>query len=122
MKPDLGNHAHVLTTLIEQGKVVNVVGYRTKGDKRWNDSAWVKPTTKEEMLAEFDGWSKPIKSILGLIEKVDMWALFDHLPAATYHRKGKICLLGDSAHEYSLPSSARVVIQPTQPLEIWSSS
>ncbi|ERF76632.1 hypothetical protein EPUS_04452 [Endocarpon pusillum Z07020] len=94
----LGNHAHVLTTLIEQGKVVNVVGYRTKEDKRWNDSAWVKPTTKEEMLAEFDGWSKPVKSILGLIEKVDMWALFDHLPVATYHRKGKICLLGDSAH------------------------
>lgn len=97
-KPDLGNHGHVLTTLIEQGKVVNVVGYRTKEDRRWNDGTWVRPTTKEEMLAEFDGWSEPVKNILGMIEKPDIWALFDHLPAATYHRKGKICLLGDSAH------------------------
>jgi salicylate hydroxylase len=50
------------------------------------------------MLAKFDGWSNPVKNILGLIEKPDRWALFDHPPAATYHRKGKICLLGDSAH------------------------
>lgn len=78
--------------------MVNVVGYRSKKDRTWNDSRWVKPTTKEEMLAEFDGWSGPVKNILGLIEKVDMWALFDHLPAVSYHRKGKICLLGDSAH------------------------
>ena len=50
------------------------------------------------MLATFDGWSEPVKDILRLIEKADVWALFDHLPAASYHRKGKICLLGDSAH------------------------
>jgi salicylate hydroxylase len=88
----------VLTTPIEHGKVVNVVAYRTKEDRRWNDSTWIKPTTKEEMLAKFDGWSDPVKNILGLIEKPDIWALFDHPPAASYHRKGKICLLGDSAH------------------------
>jgi salicylate hydroxylase len=97
-KPDLGNHGHVLMTPIEQGKVVNVVGYRTKEDRRWNDDTWVRPTTTEEMLAKFDGWSEPVKNILSLVKKPDMWALFDHLPVATYHRKGKICLLGDSAH------------------------
>lgn len=96
--PDLGNHGHVLMTPIEQGKVVNVVGYRTKEDGRWTDDRWVKPSTREEMLAEFDGWSEPVQQILGLIEKPEMWALFDHLPAARYYRKGTICLLGDSAH------------------------
>ena len=95
---DLGKHGHVLTTPIEQGKAVNVVGYHTKEDKMWNDDAWVKPTTKEEMLAAFEGWSEPVMNIISLIEKPDTWALFDHLPALTYHRKGKICLLGDSAH------------------------
>ena len=85
-------------TPIEQGRVVNVVGYLTKEDGRWTDVAWVKPTTKEEMLAKFGGWSEPVKHILSLVEKPEMWALFDHPPATTYHRKGKICLLGDSAH------------------------
>lgn len=85
-------------TPIEQGKVVNIVVYFTKEDGRWKDEAWVRPATKEEMLASFRGWSEPVKSILSLIEKPDLWALFDHLPAATYYRKGKLCLLGDSAH------------------------
>lgn len=85
-------------TPIEQGKVVNIVAYFTKEDGRWNHEAWMRPATKEEMLASFRGWSEPVRSILSLIEKPDLWALFDHLPAATYYRKGKLCLLGDSAH------------------------
>lgn len=32
------------------------------------------------------------------MEKPDVWALFNHLSADTYYRKGKICLLDDSAH------------------------
>ena len=95
---DLGTHGHILTTLIEHGKTVNIVAYTTKDDRTWNDDAWVKPTSKEEMLAKFTDFSKPVRNILNLIEKLDMWALFDHPPARTYHRKGKICLLGDSAH------------------------
>lgn len=58
----------------------------------------MRPSTTEELLADFAGWSEPVKKILGLVERPDIWALFDHLPAATYHRKGKICLLGDAAH------------------------
>lgn len=85
-------------TPIEQGKVVNIVVYFTKEEGRWDEEAWVRPATKEEMLASFRGWSEPVKSILNLIEKPDLWALFDHLPAATYFREGKLCLLGDSAH------------------------
>ncbi len=98
-KSDLGNHGHVLMTPIEQGKVINVVVYLTKEDGRWDHDEWVRPATKEEMFANFHGWSEPVKNIISLIETPDIWALFDHqLPAAPYHRKGKICLLGDSAH------------------------
>lgn len=32
-----------------------------------------------------------------LMEKPDVWALFEHPPAPTY-TKGRLCLLGDSAH------------------------
>ena len=88
----------MLTTPIEQGQAINVVAYCTKNDGRWDDEQWIKPTTKEEMLAHFHGWSKPVMDILSLIEKPDIWALFDHAPAPTYHRQGRICLLGDAAH------------------------
>ncbi len=50
------------------------------------------------MLADFKDFSPPVLQILSLMEKTDIWALFDHPPAHTYHRGGKICLLGDSAH------------------------
>jgi salicylate hydroxylase len=32
-----------------------------------------------------------------LMQKFDVWALFEHLPAPTYY-KGRLCLLGDAAH------------------------
>jgi salicylate hydroxylase len=34
---------------------------------------------------------------LQLMEKPDVWALFEHPPAPTY-TKGRLCLMGDSAH------------------------
>ena len=95
---DLGHHGHVLTTLIEHGKTVNVVGYHSKEDGRWTDEKWIKPSTRDEMLASFDGWSAPVRQIISLVDKPDVWALFDHLPASTYFRGGQICLLGDAAH------------------------
>lgn len=95
---DLGKHGHVLTTLIEHGKTLNVVAYTTREDGIWPHGEWVKPGTRDEMLSQFEGWSEPVLKILGLLEKVNMWALFDHLPARSFHRKGTICLLGDAAH------------------------
>lgn len=95
---DLGHHGHVLTTLIEHGKTVNVVGYHSKADGQWTDEKWIKPSTRDEMLASFDGWSAPVRQIISLVDKPDVWALFDHLPASTYFRAGQICLLGDAAH------------------------
>ena len=97
-KLDLGKHGHVLTTLIEHGKTVNVVAYTTQEDGIWPHNEWVKAGTREEMLAHFKGWSEPVLKILGLLEKLNMWALFDHLPAKTFHRKGRVALLGDAAH------------------------
>lgn len=95
---DLGKYGHVLTTPIEHGKTLNVVGYRTKRDGQWKDETWVKQSTTEELLSKFDGWSEPVRKVLSLVENPVVWALFDHLPIKSYHRKGKICLLGDSAH------------------------
>lgn len=93
----LGEGGHVLTFPIEGGRTMNVVAFRTKGDGVWEDERWVLPGRREDMLRDFEGWGDSVRSILSLMEKPDVWALFDHPPARTYC-KGRICLLGDAAH------------------------
>lgn len=72
-----------------------VVAFRTRDD--WTSEDWVVPAKKEDMLADFDGWSEQARNIIRLVQKPDIWALFDHPPSHTYH-KGRVCLLGDAAH------------------------
>jgi salicylate hydroxylase len=49
------------------------------------------------MYKDYEGWSETVKSILDMMKKTDIWALFKHPPAETYFR-GRACLLGDAAH------------------------
>jgi salicylate hydroxylase len=93
-----GYDGHVLTFPIEKEKTMNVVAFRTKRDGEWKDEEWVKPVEREEMERDFKGWGSNVQAILRMMEKCDIWALFDHPPAKTYHKSGKICLLGDAAH------------------------
>lgn len=92
-----GYHGHLLTVPIEKGKTMNVVAFRTKQDGKWEDERWVLPMEKEHMRRDFEGWGENVKDIVNLMEKPDVWALFNHPPAETYY-KGRVCLLGDAAH------------------------
>lgn len=65
--------------------------------KSWDDPNWVVPTTKEALFKDFEGWSQHVKSIMSLMQKTDIWALFEHPPAPRYTRD-RICLIGDAAH------------------------
>ncbi|KFZ10498.1 hypothetical protein V501_05170 [Pseudogymnoascus sp. VKM F-4519 (FW-2642)] len=93
----MGEHGHVLTFPIEKGKTMNVVAFRTKVDGKWEDDKWVLASKKEDMVKDFEGWGDKVTSIISLMEKFDVWALFEHPPAPTYY-KGRLCLLGDAAH------------------------
>jgi salicylate hydroxylase len=114
----LGDHGHILTFPIEKGNTMNVVAFRTK-DGDWDNEKWVLPMKQEDMFRDFEGWGEKAQHILSvscihlpgdsllrrrktnknsqLMEKPDVWALFDHKPAPTYF-KGRLCILGDSAH------------------------
>ena len=95
----LGYNGHVLTFPIDRGKTMNVVAFRTQPDGIWEgDADWIKSATKAEMHTDFSGWGDEVHSILDMMEHCDKWALFDHPPANTYHRAGRICLIGDAAH------------------------
>ncbi|KAF8863465.1 salicylate 1-hydroxylase-like protein [Acephala macrosclerotiorum] len=93
----MGRHGHVLTFPIENGKTMNVVAFQSKADGKWEDERWVLPMKKEDMFNDFAGWGDDVQHILSLMEKPDVWALFDHPPAPTYY-KGRFALLGDAAH------------------------
>jgi len=53
--------------------------------------------SKEDMFNDFQGWGASVREILSLMQKSDVWALFNHPPAPTYY-KGRVALLGDAAH------------------------
>ncbi|GAQ46664.1 hypothetical protein AtubIFM55763_006010 [Aspergillus tubingensis] len=94
-----GYGGHLLTFPIEHGKTMNVVAFRTKENRVWeHGSQWVLPGNKKQMLQDFEGWGPDVRAILSLMRNADIWAMFDHAPARTYHRDGRICLVGDAAH------------------------
>ena len=93
----IGYHGHVLTFPIEKGEIMNVVAFRTKQDGKWDNEKWVLPMQKSDMEGDFVEWGESVKEILSLMEKPDLWALFDHPPADTYY-KNNLAMLGDSAH------------------------
>lgn len=93
----LGQDGHILTFPIEKGNTMNVVAFRTEPSGKWENEQWVLPMDRSKMEADFSDWGDDPKSILSLMEKPDLWALFEHPPAPSYY-KGRICLSGDSAH------------------------
>ncbi|MCJ1261460.1 hypothetical protein MMC22_001324 [Lobaria immixta] len=93
----LGYNGHVLTFPIERGQTLNVVACRTKAERKWEDSRWVVPVERKKMEEDFENWGENVKEILSLMEKPDVWALFDYPPADRYYR-GRVCMMGDAAH------------------------
>jgi len=88
---------HILMFPIKGGELLNLVIFRDSDGKPWTDKRWVVPSTKEEMLKDFQGWGQKCIRLLQLITDPDKWALFDHPPAPTY-AKGNFVLIGDAAH------------------------
>ena len=63
----------------------------------WDHKDWEIPSSHEEILADYQGWGKPIQKVLSLMGTPDIWALFEDPPAETYF-KGRVCITGDAAH------------------------
>ena len=72
-----------------------VVAFQSR--ETWDSEDWVVPSSRDAMYADYEGWGPTIQNILHLMEKPDIWALFEHPPAPTYY-KGRVCIAGDAAH------------------------
>lgn len=90
-----GYQGHLLTFPIEKGRTMNVVAFKSK--KEWDSEEWVQPVDKQKVFDDFEGWSQHVIDIISLMEKPDVWALFNHPRAPTYS-KGRVCITGDAAH------------------------
>lgn len=94
-----GYGGHLVNFPVDKGQTLNVVAFQTKKDGKWDhDKGWVVPATIADVLEDYRGWSEPVRNLLAMLQRPDKWGLFEHMPASTYHRGGKVCLLGDCAH------------------------
>ncbi|ROV90083.1 hypothetical protein VMCG_09790 [Cytospora schulzeri] len=93
----LGRHGHILTFAVEKGKLMNVVAFSSA--KEWTDERWVVEANHKKMKEGFAGWSSTATKIISMMQKNDIWALFNHSPASTFvSDDGRVCIIGDAAH------------------------
>lgn len=93
----LGRHGHILTFAIDKGSIMNVVAFASANE--WTDERWVVEADPEKMKQDFAGWSSTVTKLISLMQKNDIWALFNHSPASTFvSGDGRVCIIGDAAH------------------------
>lgn len=91
----LGPKGHVVTYYVSRGKEVNIVA--VKETEEWVEESWNSKSTREEMLADFEGWHDNLIRLFQDATNVYRWGLFDRDPSKTW-TKGRITLIGDAAH------------------------
>ena len=91
----LGKAKHFLTFPVRAGEFINYVGF-VPADEEMKES-WSAPGDPDVLRAEFAGWDPRIEFLLGRVQSVFRWALYDREPLPSWTR-GRLTLLGDAAH------------------------
>ncbi len=91
----LGPNSHVVTYYVKGGKGVNIVAVCES--EKWVEESWNSRSTREELLADFEGWHPNIRKLFSQVEDVYRWGLFDRDPMQAWS-SGRVTLLGDAAH------------------------
>ena len=92
-----GTNGYAVVYPVEQGRLINMVADCHSSAQTWPHKEWIHPTTRDQMLQDFQGWGEPIRKMLQQTSDMNQWAMFDSPDAPTYC-KGRMCLMGDAAH------------------------
>jgi salicylate hydroxylase len=91
----LGPNAHVVTYYVRCGEAVNIVAVAET--ENWVEESWNAKSSREELLATFEGWHPNLQRLFERADSVFKWGLFDRDPMHTWSR-GNVTLLGDACH------------------------
>lgn len=82
---------------VRGGALLNFVAFAER--QAWTEEGWSIRSTREELLAEFEGWTPWVTRFMEQVpdDQLFKWGLFDREPLAQWSR-GRITLLGDAAH------------------------
>ncbi|KAL5529016.1 hypothetical protein ACEPAG_4990 [Sanghuangporus baumii] len=100
----IGDCKHILTFPIKDGTVINVVAFSYDSSVPWDGkplpagTPWVTPRSTEELLATYEGWSEDLRLLLGCISSPSVWSVHAIDPPLESFVRGKVALVGDSAH------------------------
>lgn len=91
----MGPGGHFVHYFVRDGALVNFVAIVEQ--EAWIRESWTEQAPLGEVLAAFEGWHPQVRSILGAVEDVFIWGLFEHAPMAHWSA-GRVTLLGDACH------------------------
>lgn len=109
-----------VSAYVDMGPRLSFVYYYVAGGRRMNwlalgrandekRESWSQTTSKEEVIAAFDGWYERPKRMIGATDQLFVTALFDRNPLDSWVA-GRIAVMGDAAHAM-LPYHAQGAVQ-----------
>ncbi|MDO8300556.1 FAD-dependent monooxygenase [Lacisediminimonas sp.] len=91
----LGPTGHVLFYPLRNGELLNIFAGRVS--QQWADENWAVPSPIADLLEAYAGWHPALLHILSKAKEANKWGIHDRDPLDRWV-KGRIALLGDSAH------------------------
>jgi salicylate hydroxylase len=89
----LGRDAHLVHYPVKGGREINIVAIMRDD---WHEVGWTAPGRPTELAPRFAGFAPAARTLIGLSERWQKWALFDR-PPRRIRAQGPVTLLGDAA-------------------------
>ncbi|TPE53213.1 FAD-dependent oxidoreductase [Amaricoccus solimangrovi] len=91
----MGPRRHVVSYPLRRGTLVNLVAIEER--ERRADEGWMNEGDPAELRAGCAGWAPEVTDLLGAVDRVFLWGLYDHEPLAEWQRDG-VVMIGDACH------------------------
>ncbi len=98
-----GPNGQVICYPIGDGSMLNIFAGRIS--REWTEESWSLPSSRQELLAAYQGWNEALLGIFAKVEQCFKWGIFDRDPRTQWTR-GRVTLLGDAAHP-TMPNLAQ---------------